>query len=192
MIKLVYSVGLCIVLVLSSTLASAASGFGVGVGTNRGRGDNAPMDFYRVSYQWDWQKNWFEQGNWYLTARNELSIIRLITDVEVKRKFAKSSLTAVAITPIFRFRRKAFENGFAPFAEAGIGIAYFNETEIQTQPQWFRDFGSNFQFEDRISVGLLYQERYRLSVDFTHYSNADFNNANEGIDLISASLAFNF
>ncbi|MDF2177626.1 acyloxyacyl hydrolase [Aliiglaciecola sp. CAU 1673] len=170
----------------------AQQGFVLGAGTNVGRGDHVPMDFYRVSYTRDWDNTLYHYGNWRLKAHVEFSLIRLLADVDVKRKFASSTLTGIAATPVFRFSREPFANGLAPFAELGIGISYFSDSKIQSQPYWYRDYGSRFQFEDRLSFGFLYQNKYRLSLDYTHYSNFDISPPNEGLDLVSASLGIVF
>lgn len=182
-----------LVLLLSSAFqASAKHGFSIGAGTNVGRGDHVPMDFYRVTYKRDWDKSWFNEGNWSLRAHTEFSVIRILSNVEVKRKFASSNLTGVAITPVFRYQRVPYGNGMSPYVEFGIGISYFSGNKIQSQPYWFRDYGSNFHFEDRLSFGLEFNEKYSFSVDYTHYSNFDFAPPNEGLDLLSASFSMDF
>lgn len=172
--------------------AFAKQGMALAVGTNVGRGDHVPMDFYRATYKRDWNTTWFNDGHWYLKAHNEFSVIRLLADVEVERKYASSTLTGVAVTPVFRYTRVPFASGVAPYVELGIGISYFSASRIQSQPHWYRDYGSNFQFEDRLSVGMVYKQTYSLSIDYTHYSNFDFSPPNEGLDLVSASFSFNF
>src|SRR5690606_31701948 len=53
--------------------------------------------------------------------------------------------TSVTLTPMFRLNFGASEGGVTPFLEAGIGAAYFTETNLDSQ-----DLGSKFQFEDRL------------------------------------------
>lgn len=171
---------------------AAQHGVGLTVGTNVGRGDHVPMDFYRLTYHRDWDVKWFSEGDWYVDAHLEMSVIRVLSDVEVIRRHASSTLTGAAVTPMFRFRRTAFDNGLAPFIEAGVGVSIFSDSKIQSQTHWFRDYGGQFQFEDRISFGVLYQEKYRLSIDYMHYSNFDISPPNEGLDLVSATVTFHF
>ena len=180
--------------VILATPASALAKHGIAfeAGTNVGRGDHVPMDFYRASYKRDWDATWFNDGNWYLKAHSEFSVIRLIADVEVTRKYASSTLTGVAVTPVFRYTRVPFANGMAPYIELGVGISYFSGSRIQSQPHWYRDYGSHFQFEDRLSLGVQFKQAYSLSINYTHYSNFDFAPPNEGLDLVSAGISFNF
>lgn len=183
----------CLILtVVLQAQVYARGGVGLTIGTHVSKDDHVPMDFYKLTHRLNWNKRWFTQGNWFVTGNNELSLIRILSNVEIKQKHAEPSLTAIAFSPIFRFQRVAYENGLAPFLEAGIGVSYFSASKIQSQPYWFRDYGSRFQFEDRVSLGLLYNEKYRVSVDATHYSNADFSPPNEGLDLVSLTFSFEY
>ncbi len=86
--------------------------------------------------------------------------------------------TSVTLTPMFRLNFGASEGGVMPFLEAGIGAAYFTETNLDSQ-----DLGSKFQFEDRLGAGLRFASGSEVGVRYYHYSNAGIKQPNDGIDM---------
>jgi lipid A 3-O-deacylase len=96
----------------------------------------------------------------------------------------------LSVTPVFRFQRDAhLSSGVTPFAEAGIGIHLLNDTHIGD-----RSLSSPVQFGALIGMGLGFGERgqYELSYRFTHISNADLKQPNDGVDLHLLKLGYNF
>jgi lipid A 3-O-deacylase len=64
-----------------------------------------------------------------------------------------------------------------PYLEAGIGIAAFENTEIENN-----DLGSSFQFEDRFGAGLRFAGGQEIGLRAIHYSNAGIKDPNDGIE----------
>ncbi len=62
---------------------------------------------------------------------------------------------------------------------AGIGVAAFSDTTLAS-----RQLGSAFQFEDRLSIGVL-RPPFGLWLRGYHYSNGNLTAHNDGINLIS-------
>lgn len=89
-----------------------------------------------------------------------------------------SELTGVALSPVLQWHlpvRRA-----QVYLEAGIGVSVFDGDIIHG-----RDLSSHFQFEDRIGVNWNIDRRTgsRLGLYFFHYSNANIDMPNKGLDM---------
>lgn len=93
-----------------------------------------------------------------------------------------SSVWQITATPMLRYW---FTDRW--FAEAGIGPSVFFSVKFAD-----RDIGSNFQFADQIGVGLRLSEKQRLSLRYSHYSNAGVKKPNPGLDLIQLNYTYLF
>jgi lipid A 3-O-deacylase len=89
--------------------------------------------------------------------------------------------TSVSITPVFQLRFGQ-GGGAIPFLEAGIGAAWFSETDLEGAG---RDLGSAFQFEDMIGAGLRFNAGSQAGVRAYHYSNAGIKDPNQGINKVA-------
>ncbi|WP_122262506.1 acyloxyacyl hydrolase [Pseudomonas syringae] len=65
-----------------------------------------------------------------------------------------------------------------------IGVSVFAEASAGDQ-----NFGSAFDFEDRISLGLKLGESQRVGVRAIHHSNASIKKPNDGIESFSLFYA---
>ena len=112
-------------------------------------------------------------------------------DRKVNTTGAVADLYGIFFTQVLRFQRDAYANGLAPFAEAGIGAVYLSEVRIQRDSSSGLDFGGNFQFENKASVGFMFGERqrYEVSANVFHYSNADIEGTSDGIDIYSIGFS---
>lgn len=90
-------------------------------------------------------------------------------------------VTSLSIMPVFQLR---FGRGTGPipFVEAGIGAAWFSETQLKEAD---RDLGSAFQFEDLIGVGLRFDSGSQAGIRAYHYSNAGIKEPNQGINKVA-------
>ncbi|WP_339897021.1 acyloxyacyl hydrolase [uncultured Gilvimarinus sp.] len=154
-------------------------------------------DFYRVAGRFGWDKRWFDdpEGNWYLTGQFEAGGFYLeSTSDATQYRDAAESLYGVFVTPIFRLQRNAYSFGLAPFVEAGIGVSYISETWIKSDTFTGADFGSHFQFEDKLSFGTRFgsRQQFELAFTFIHHSNANIKKPNHGIDTSSATFSYWF
>lgn len=93
-------------------------------------------------------------------------------------RWSRLDATSLTLTPMFRLNFGANNGGVTPFLEAGIGAAYFTDTELDR-----RDLGSKFQFEDRLGAGLRFETGSEVGVRYYHYSNAGIKQPNDGIDM---------
>ena len=73
-----------------------------------------------------------------------------------------------------------------PYIEGGIGVSLFLETLVDG-----RDLSSSFLFEDRIGIGLQFKE-WDFSFRYLHYSNANIEKPNNGIDIFMGSVSYRF
>ena len=73
-----------------------------------------------------------------------------------------------------------------PYIEAGIGVAAFSSTELESN-----DLGSSFQFEDRIGVGLRFAGQ-EIGLRAIHYSNAGLKNPNDGAEAYTVHYRMSF
>lgn len=84
---------------------------------------------------------------------------------------------ALLFTPSLRYT--FIGSAWQPFIEAGIGAAVFLDTHYEG-----RDLASAFQFEDRLAAGM-HLGAGELMVSYTHYSNADIEMPNQGLDIVA-------
>jgi len=87
--------------------------------------------------------------------------------------FAKNLWQAQA-TPMLRWWL-----GGRFFVEAGIGAALLSEDKIRD-----RRLGTKWQFSDQIGMGYQFTPTSRLSLRYSHYSNAGANKHNQGLDAL--------
>ncbi|WP_164971012.1 acyloxyacyl hydrolase [Halarcobacter mediterraneus] len=73
------------------------------------------------------------------------------------------------------------------YLEGGLGIAYLSEKYLD-----HKEFGMHFQFKE--SIGFLYKfnDKMDASLKYNHYSNANLNSKNSGIDFIGLQFNYKF
>ncbi|RUO49303.1 acyloxyacyl hydrolase [Pseudidiomarina donghaiensis] len=93
----------------------------------------------------------------------------------VNSRNSSERINALSFSPVLQW-------ALAPrlFLEAGIGVSLFDETRISD-----RELAISFQFEDRIGISweLDTISGSRLSFGYAHYSQADIQRPNDGLDL---------
>ena len=81
-----------------------------------------------------------------------------------------------------------YGNGrWRPFTEAGLGVSLFNRDRLGN-----KDFGSRFQFSQHLGLGVEFAKRGFAGLQYSHYSNADIEKPNDGIDLHQIVLGAHF
>jgi opacity protein-like surface antigen len=70
------------------------------------------------------------------------------------------------------------EGRFRPYAEAGLGIALFSRDRLGS-----KNFSTHFQFSEHLTVGIEFAKRWFAGLQYSHYSNADIEKPNDGLDL---------
>lgn len=90
------------------------------------------------------------------------------------------NITALTLSPMFRWQLT--ESATPIYLEAGIGGSYLDQTSIGD-----RDLSTHFQFEDRVGVSWQFDpdSKQLLSLYFSHYSNADIEAPNDGVNFFS-------
>ncbi len=73
------------------------------------------------------------------------------------------------------------------YLEAGIGPSVFSSVKFAG-----KRMGTAFQFADQVGVGVRITDNQRLSLRYSHYSNASIKKPNPGLDLLQLSYTFNF
>ncbi|WP_296267736.1 acyloxyacyl hydrolase [Pseudomonas sp. UBA6562] len=123
----------------------------------------------RVGVGFAWDKSWLESDVGRLTGYWDAGY----TYWEAGK--AAGGTHSLSFAPVFVYE---FGNGdIKPFIEAGIGVAVFSGTSAGDQ-----EFGSAFNFEDRIGAGLKFGDNQRVGIRATHYSNASIKQPNDGIE----------
>lgn len=91
---------------------------------------------------------------------------------------------SVSFAPVFVYEFAG--QNVRPYIEAGIGVAAFSSTELESN-----DLGSSFQFEDRIGVGLRFAGQ-EIGLRAIHYSNAGLKNPNDGAEAYTVHYRMSF
>lgn len=173
------------VALLASTLLFAGSAFAVdGVSIDLGNGD--ATDTGRVGVLWDWDKQWFADGDWLVTGFWEAS---LGTWNGKSGAGNNQNITDIGVTPVFRFQQKQ-PDGLAPYAEGAIGFHLITPTFINAN----RKFGSSFQFGDHLGVGVRFgqHQQFDLGYRYQHLSNGGLKKPNQGINFNQVRFAYHF
>jgi len=90
------------------------------------------------------------------------------------------NIAALTVSPVLSWQ---LSEGSRPlFLEAGIGASLIDDKQIGD-----RGLSTTFQFEDRIALSWQYSVKSlaRLTFGYTHYSNADLDKPNDGLDFFS-------
>jgi len=126
----------------------------------------------RVGMGFGWDKSWFETDTGRLTGYWDAGYTYW------EAGDASGGAHSLSFAPVLVYE---FGSGnVKPFIEAGIGVAVFSGTSAGDQ-----DFGSAFNFEDRIGAGLKIGETQRVGLRAIHYSNAGIKQPNDGIESFS-------
>ena len=170
---------------LISSLLLSANVFAVdGVSVEYGNGD--ATDMARVGTIWNWDKQWFADGNWLVTGFWNASVGSWDGNSAIGDN---QTITDIGITPVFRLQQKNM-SGFAPYAEAAIGLHLITPTHINAD----RKFGSALQFGDHVGLGVRFGDRqqFDLGYRFQHLSNGGIKKPNQGINFNQVHFDYRF
>ncbi len=73
------------------------------------------------------------------------------------------------------------------YLEAGIGATVFSSTRFAG-----KEMSTAFQFGDHFGVGMHLTERSRLTLRYSHYSNAGIKRPNPGLNLIQLNYSYQY
>lgn len=146
----------------SFTTASAAdASFSVGQ-----TGDSTMV--YRLGLQSNWDVSWWQTRVGRITGYWDGAYTYWDGD-----KTASNHSLSFAPVFVYEFAGESVK----PYIEAGIGVAAFSSTELESN-----QLGSSFQFEDRIGFGLRFTGGHEVGVRAIHYSNAGLQTPNDGVE----------
>ncbi|RUO45855.1 acyloxyacyl hydrolase [Pseudidiomarina aquimaris] len=93
---------------------------------------------------------------------------------------SSDKLTALTLSPVFQWQIAGEQRPL--YVEAGIGVSVLDGTTIGD-----RNLSIHFQFEDRLALSWQYSSasKARISLAYTHYSQADLDRPNDGLDFFS-------
>ncbi|BBI99275.1 lipid A deacylase [Ferrigenium kumadai] len=155
-----------------------------GVSVEYGKGNATEMA--RVGALWNWDKQWFTEGNWLVTGFWEASVGSWRGKSAIGNN---QTITDVGVTPVFRLQQKN-PVGFAPYAEGAIGFHLITPTFIYAN----RHFGSSFQFGDHLGVGVRFgdHQQFDLGYRYQHLSNGGIKKPNQGINFNQVRFTYHF
>ncbi|HSI24846.1 MAG TPA: acyloxyacyl hydrolase [Methylotenera sp.] len=161
-----------------ATPSYAADGVAILIGSGQDANTMA------LSVQWDWEKRWFTEGDWWLGGYWELD-----GSYWKGKKQGANDIYGLGITPVLRLQRSTI-NTIMPYIELGIGAHLLSEKTVNDD----KSLGTNFQFGDHLGAGILFGQdlNYDLGYRFQHYSNAGLSNENPGINFHELRIRYNF
>ena len=162
---------------------ASASRAADGIAVEAGWGDDS-THMEQISLVRHWDRQWFADGNWYLTGYWEASVGRWHS-----ASAGGKDIWDIGLAPVFRLQTRA-SSGWRPYVEGAIGFHFISDTHVNAD----RDMGSAFQFGDHLGVGLVFgdKRRFDLGYRFQHLSNADIKSPNDGIDFQQIRFAYYF
>jgi len=165
-------------LILYVSSAYAADGYTIELG----RGSDS-TELVRLHAKWNWNRKWFEAGDWHLTGYWEASLGHWSGDGA-----GAETLWDVGITPVFRLQPNSGKTGL--YLEGAVGAHLLSENRINNS----RAFGSSFNFGSHIGFGATFGDRgqYDLGYRLQHLSNAGLKDPNDGINFHQARFTYNY
>jgi len=126
-----------------------------------------------------WSDDW---GSWKATLRPELELSQMHYS---GGKGGPSDLTQGGAIAVFRVH---YGNAaIRPYFEAGLGAGLFSQSKLGD-----KEFSTHFQFSEHLGAGLEFAKRWYAGYQFSHYSNADIELPNNGIDLHQIMVGLRF
>ncbi len=155
-----------------------------GISVEAGNGDHT--DTVRVGATFNFERQWFTDGDWLVTGFWEASIGKWQGRSGVGNN---QSITDLGLTPVFRFEQK-HPGGISPYLEGAIGFHLITPTFIYAN----RQFGSSFQFGDHLGAGVRFgdHQQYDLAYRYQHLSNGGIKKPNQGINLNQVHFVYHF
>ena len=176
-------------IVLFCLMSSSNAAFITGLSIGYGSGFRDEIQGGRVSLIHDWNHTWF--ATWPLNLRAYLDFSVVFWNTTGDKMGRHKNIMTFAAAPVFvvQFNRKYIKL-FDPYFQISIGPAIVTNTRIGNY-----DLGGILLFQDLIGVGLRFgpKQRFDVSLNFLHYSNADIIPPNNGITIKKyLSLTYHF
>ena len=156
-------------------------------------GNKADLSNTRLSLRWNWNKNLIENDSLTLSGYFDLGYSRWRSHLSAKDQpspNAADKIWAVGFSPVFRLAPQSSAM-VVPFLDAGVGVSYQSEKDIEKKLKSPINMGGHTQFEIRAGAGIMFGEskQYELAYHWFHYSNANIHSQNEGLDFHMLSLS---
>jgi len=120
--------------------------------------------------------------NWLVNTHIETTV----SGIDGKKSGANKGVVVAGVTPVIRLIPK----GSPGYFEAGIGLNYFSEKDINAEKR----VGTHFEFGDFVGLGMAFGNRQQTEIGyrFLHYSNAGISKHNPGLDFHQVRLSYKF
>ncbi|MDJ0926172.1 MAG: acyloxyacyl hydrolase [Gammaproteobacteria bacterium] len=142
---------------------------------------NEDIVAYRFSLRDEFKRTWFESKVGRLTGNWDFSVG--VWDGN------DNEIVLLAASPVWVYEFSARPLGLFPYIDIAVGVSLLSDHEIDG-----RELSTHFQFEDRIGLGLRFGDKHQhaLVFNYFHYSNANFEKPNDGIDIFMTSFVYRF
>lgn len=146
------------------------------VGIRLGAGDN----YKRAELAWESASLWTHRfaGGSRLDLVGELGVA--YWDANGSRR--PSSAWQLSAIPLLRW---TWAERY--YVEAGIGATVFSRTHFAD-----KQIGTAFQFGDHIGVGMHVTDRSRLTLRYSHFSNAGIKRPNPGLNVLQLNYSYQY
>lgn len=138
----------------------------------------------RVGVEWDWKDDVMDVFGWNLGTHWQLDFSKWQSTRDSSQDGANVTL---GLTPVFRFTGN--KGYIQPYFDVGVGVYLFSVSHLEDH-----EFGSNFQFSDRLGVGMFMgaRKQWGLGYKFQHYSNGSTRVPNTGINFHLLTLSYKY
>jgi opacity protein-like surface antigen len=126
-----------------------------------------------------WSTDW---GNWKASLRPELELNHFRHTGPASGPDSLNQAGAIGL-----FHVHYGEARFRPYAEVGLGIALFSRDQLGG-----KEFSTHFQFSQHLAAGVEWAGRWFGGVQASHYSNADIEKPNAGINFYQIVIGAQF
>lgn len=126
-----------------------------------------------------WSADW---GSWKARLRPEFELSHFRYDGPPP---LPDSLQQGGVVAHLRVERGT--EGWRPYGEAGLGVSLFSNDRLGT-----KTFSTHFQFSQHLGLGVEFAGKGFAGYQYSHYSNADIDKPNDGIDLHQAVIGVRF
>lgn len=155
-----------------SSFAAQAVDFTAAVGES---GESTSV--FRLGAQWNWDRSWMQSDVGRLTGYWDAGYTYWDGD-------DTASNHSLSFAPVFVYEFAG--ETVKPYLEAGIGVAFFESTELEGH-----DLSTSFQFEDRLGAGLRFSGQ-EVGIRAVHYSNAGIKQPNDGVETYTLHYRLSF
>lgn len=139
----------------------------------------------RLGVQWKWNSRWWQSNGTHIGGYWDLTIAQWRGDHYRGVSGREQNITAVGITPVFRFQNDDLK-GF--YAEAGIGAHLLSELYNNNG----RRLSTAFQFGDHLGAGYVFENNLDIGLKIQHFSNASIKKPNNGVNFAILRIMYPF